>query len=92
MKYLIDTNILLRLVEPKHALHKETVEAILTLRSQDSFFVILLQNISEFWNVCTRPKENNGLGFGIVETNGHLRRLERFFAVVPDTLEVYETL
>ncbi len=55
MKYLVDTNILLRLVESTHPQHEEAAHAITTLRQEDNTFYILLQNISEFWNVCTRP-------------------------------------
>ena len=67
MKYLLDTNILLRLVELTHAQHKEAREALKTLRRQNCVFYILLQNVSEFWNVCTRPKDKNGLGLSIAQ-------------------------
>lgn len=90
MKYLLDTNILLRLVEINHAHHKEASESLRTLRRQNYTFVILLQNISEFWNVCTRPFDKNGLGFSIAKTDSHLKRFERFFTVLPDTEEVYK--
>ena len=48
MKYLLDTNILLRLVELAHAQHKEASEALKSLRRQNCVFYILLQNVSEF--------------------------------------------
>jgi predicted nucleic acid-binding protein len=89
MKYLLDTNILLRLVESAHVQHKEASEALKTLRRQNGVFYILLQNVSEFWNVCTRPKDKNGLGLSIVQADSYLKRLERFFTVLPDTEEVY---
>ena len=90
MKYLLDTNILLRLIELTHKHHKETSEALRKLRQQNCTFYILLQNISEFWNVCTRPKDKNGLGLSITETDLQLKRFERFFKFLPDTTEVYE--
>ena len=90
MKYLIDTNILLRLVELNHPQHKEASEALKKLRQQNHTFFILLQNISEFWNVCTRPKDKNGLGFSIAETDLHLKKFERLFTYLPDTIETYE--
>jgi predicted nucleic acid-binding protein len=89
MKYLLDTNILLRLVESAHAQHREASEALKILRRQNCVFYILLQNVSEFWNVCTRPKDKNGLGLSIAQTHSHLKRLERFFTVLSDTEEVY---
>ncbi len=90
MKYLLDTNILLRLVERTHQHHKEASETLKRLRRQNCTFFILLQNISEFWNVCTRPKDKNGLGLSIAETDLHLKRFERFFTFLPDTTEVYK--
>ncbi len=85
-----DTNILLRLVEITQAQHKAVSEALKKLKSQNAEFYILLQNISEFWNVCTRPKDKNGLGLTISETDLQLKRLERFFIFLPDTTEVYK--
>lgn len=90
MKYLLDTNILLRLVESNHPHHKEAAEALKKLRRQGFNFYILLQNVSEFWNVCTRPLDKNGLGFSIETTDLQLKRLERFFIFLPDTDEVYK--
>jgi predicted nucleic acid-binding protein len=90
MKYLLDTNILLRLIELKHAQHKEAKESLKKLRRQNYTFYILLQNISEFWNVCTRPLDKNGLGLSIAKTDSHLKRFERFFTVLPETEEVYK--
>ncbi len=90
MKYLLDTNILLRLVEIIQAQHKVVSESLKKLKSQNAEFYILLQNISEFWNVCTRPKDKNGLGLTISETDLQLKRLERFFIFLPDTTEVYK--
>jgi len=92
MKYLLDTNILLRLVELAHAQHKEAREALKTLRRQNCVFYILLQNVSEFWNVCTRPKDKNGLGLSITQADLYLKRLERFFTLLPDTEAVYRKL
>jgi predicted nucleic acid-binding protein len=89
MKYLLDTNILLRLIELNHPHHTEVSKALKTLRRQNITFYVLLQNVSEFWNVCTRPADKNGLGFSIAKTDMHLKRFERLFKLLPDTEEVY---
>ncbi len=60
MNYLLDTNILLRLVELQHSHHNEAKNAVNTLLKRGDTLYILLQNISEFWNVCTCPKDRNG--------------------------------
>lgn len=89
MKYLLDTNILLRLIEPNHEQHSATVDALLKLKNQNCSFFILIQNVSEFWNVCTRPIENNGLGLSIARTNAHVKRFEMLFVVLFETEDVY---
>lgn len=83
MKYLLDTNILLRLIELNHPQHKQASEALKKLKNQNAEFYILLQNISEFWNVCTRLKVKNGLGLSIAETDLHLKRFKRFLNFFP---------
>jgi predicted nucleic acid-binding protein len=90
MKYLLDTNILLCLVEIKHPHHKTAIKALKKLRQQNYTFCVLLQNVSEFWNVCTRPADRNGLGFSISKTDLQLKRFERLFETLPDTLDVYK--
>lgn len=87
---LIDTNILLRLIELESPQHDEAQTAIdQLLESGDSLYV-LLQNVSEFWNVCTRPAENNGLGLTIKQTNDELSKLEQVFDLLLDTEDVYK--
>jgi predicted nucleic acid-binding protein len=61
MRYLIDTGILLRLVDtqdPHHALVQSVFE---TLGNQGDDLYITTQNVAELWNVATRPLANNGL-------------------------------
>ena len=50
---------------------------------------ILLQNVSEFWNVCTRPLDKNGFGFSIAQADAELSKIESVFDILPDTEEVY---
>ena len=44
---------------------------------------------AEFWNVSTRPADRNGFGQTPLETDDILRRVERFFPLLPDSPEVY---
>jgi predicted nucleic acid-binding protein len=82
MAILIDTNILLRLVQPAHSMHLAAVQALATLIERDETLVVAVQNMAEFWNVATRPEVNNGLGFTIEEARDELSKLEGFFAVL----------
>ena len=90
MNYLADTNILLRLVELQSAHHTEAKNAVDKLLKRGDTLYLLLQNVSEFWNVCTRPFDKNGLGFSIAETDAELSKIEQVFDILPDTLETYE--
>lgn len=50
-----------------------------------------VQNVAEFWNVCTRPASaRGGLGLSLAETNQRLRLLERIVAVLPDSPAAYQ--
>ena len=62
MRFLLDSGILLRLVD-EHDLQQDLVEtAVGTLGNRGDELYISSQNIAEFWNVATRPVANNGLG------------------------------
>jgi predicted nucleic acid-binding protein len=89
MNYLVDTNILLRLSDRNHPQHLIVRKAVRILRSQGDNLSITPQNCAEFWNVATRPSDKNGFGFDVEKTAKLLRFIERIFAVVPDTPEIY---
>lgn len=87
--YLLDTNILLRLSkrsDPRHGLVKAALDA-LTDRGAD--ICCTPQNISEFWNVCTRPSDRNGFGLSISEADEALQAIERTLTVLPDNEQIY---
>jgi len=87
--YLIDTNVLLRLFrkdDPQYQLIKAVLRE---LNWQGSALYFSLQNIAEFWNVCTRPPERNGYGLSIDETNECVEELERTMTFLPDSEQVY---
>jgi predicted nucleic acid-binding protein len=90
MSTLADTNILLRRTQPDHPSHALAVESVAKLLSTGEPVYFTLQNISEFWNVATRPAANNGLGFTASLALGELEKIERFLTVLPDSPAVYE--
>ena len=61
MRYLIDTGILLRLVDKQDPQHVLVQSAFETLGNRGDDLYITTQNIAELWNVATRPVANNGL-------------------------------
>jgi predicted nucleic acid-binding protein len=47
------------------------------------------QNISEFWNVATRPVANNGLGFPVSLVLAEVEKIERILTLLPDSPATY---
>lgn len=89
MSFLLDTNILLRLVEPAHSMHAAALDASSGLLAADKAVHIIPQNISEFWNVCTRPVGQNGLGLSPEQTDAEVSRIETLFPILLDEPGIY---
>jgi len=85
MSYLVDTNVLLRLVQKNSPMHPYARKAIIMLRRQGVSLCIVPQNLIEFWAVATRPISNNGLGLSIDEASQAIDKIKRIFVLYPDT-------
>lgn len=86
---LVDTNLLIRTLQPHHPLYPIADGAIATLRSQNRRLYLVPQNLIEFWTVATRPTEVNGLGLSTAAARTEIERLERFFTVLRETPALY---
>ena len=75
MGTLVDTNILLRIVQRNHPHHAIALNGLERLMAGTQVY-FTLQNIAEFWNAATRPIENNGLGYSIPFTLGEVEKIE----------------
>lgn len=90
MLVLLDTGILLRLLEPTDPQHATVRGAVRALRARGDTLVIAAQNAAEFWNVCTRPASaRGGFGLSVAEAERRLRAIERLFPVIPDGAAAY---
>ena len=89
MKCLVDTNILLRLVQKNSPMHLDTQRAILKLKKQGEFLCIIPQNIVEFWAVATRPLDKNGLGLSITQAEEESEKLKKIFILELDTPQIF---
>ena len=82
----IDTNVLLRAVDPASPDHQLALQSLRDLREQGVVFCITLQNLVEFWAVSTRPSESRGgLGFTFREAMAEIEDMESVYMLVPDT-------
>jgi len=89
MTVLVDTNVLLRRIQPNHTHHKAAVESVTRLLDAGETLCFTPQNIAEFWNVMTRPQANNGLGFSTSQTGREVAKIEALFTLLPDTPAIY---
>ena len=89
MPVLVDTNILVRAVQRNHPLMRTARQALRLLVQNGEELCVTHQNIAEFWNVCTRPADANGLGNSIAATDRLTSRIEMFFTVLPDSPEAF---
>ena len=91
MLVLVDSGILLRLLEPTVPQYGVIRGAVRALRGRGDTLVTAHQNASEFWNVCTRPvTARGGFGLSIADADRRLRVIERLFRVVPDSPSTYQ--
>lgn len=90
MAYLLDTGILLRLINRADQEHVLIRKALVDLRRNGHALVTTFQNLTEFWNVCTRPSTaRGGYGFSTALTERKLRIIERVATLLPDSPAAY---
>lgn len=89
MLVLVDTNILLRSVDPTHSMNFDAINSTTKLKQKGAKLYIVPQNLIEFWNVYTRPLNKNGLGHTVAKAPSEVIRLKSFFQLLPDTPDIY---
>ena len=88
--FFVDTNILLRIVNPSDPHHALARRALSTLRNARCPLQIAAQNLVEAWNVMTRPQKQNGFGWTARDTAGVIENLEQAFALLTSPPQVHE--
>ncbi|HEY4358810.1 MAG TPA: type II toxin-antitoxin system VapC family toxin [Acidobacteriaceae bacterium] len=84
MAVLLDTNILLRLLQPQHPHSAMTERALNILRRRNETLNIASQNLVECWAVMTRPTIENGLGLSVDAASIELEKFKRLFVLLPE--------
>jgi hypothetical protein len=88
LPYLADTNILLRISQRQDPQYEIIRTALRLLRTQGANLCFTSQNLAEFWNVCTRPKEQNGYGLSTAG-DGSAGLIEAGFTFLPDSEQIH---
>ena len=89
MSVFVDTNVLLRSVQPTHPSHGAAVRSVARLIREGESLVVTPQIIAEFWNVATRPTDKNGLGFSPDTVTAEVAKIEEFCSIVAESIDVY---
>ena len=84
MAFLIDTNVLVRTLQPHHPHCAQAERAVAALRTANEVLHVAAQNLIEFWAVATRPEGENGLGMSIEAASRELTALKRLFSLLPE--------
>lgn len=89
MSVLLDTNVLCRLVEPKHPLCNSAGEAIRALQNRGDELFVVPQVLYEFWVVVTRPENQNGLGLTAQQAALSIQLCRRFSVLLPESRGIF---
>ena len=89
MGYLVDTNILTRLIVLKDPLSQLARAAIDKLQQDGAGLLVAPQNLIEFWAVATRPVEANGLGLSVERAAEEVTRFEGVFRLADEPPELF---
>jgi len=86
---LIDSNVLIRWVQPEDLQFQVAQRAIRRLEDIGDFPCYTSQNLGEFWNVLTRPAVRNGYGLSPEQANTRANEIEAKFRLIPDSPLVF---
>jgi predicted nucleic acid-binding protein len=89
LSVLVDTNVLLRRLEPRHPHYRDAVAGTERLILSGEAVHVSAQNIAEFWAAATRATGQNGLGLDAAAAAAAVDRIEQTFALLPDDPEIY---
>ena len=91
MAILVDTNILLRSVQPHHPHYSMVETAFSILRAGNERLNVSVQNLIEFWAVATRPVESeNGLGMTPSAAAEELQVLIDLFLLLSEPVSIFD--
>ena len=88
-RVILDTNIILRIIDKTSPDHKLSYSIIKRLISENYEICIIPQVLIEFWVVATRPVNSNGFGWDESYTMIELEKLQDIFIMLPDNESIF---
>jgi predicted nucleic acid-binding protein len=85
---LIDTNVLLRGLQPLSPSLSIAAGAVDSLRQSGETMVLAVQNIIEFWAVATRPLKDNGLGLSVERAVREIAGFKELFEILLESAHI----
>jgi predicted nucleic acid-binding protein len=89
VKWLVDTNLLLRIAQPSHPMYVDASRSLATIAGRGDQLGIIPQNLIEFWVVAARPIADNGLGISPANAADELINFKNLFVVLPDEAGIF---
>jgi len=87
--YLLDTNILIRLVDSTALGHRLVLDAVAAILASGNECVLTGQVLIEFWVVATRPLQVNGLGWTAQQADEEISQLLDQFPLLEEDSTVF---
>jgi predicted nucleic acid-binding protein len=87
--HLLDTNILLRLSRRDDPDYDMVRTALAALQGTGAELCYTPQNLIEFWNVATRPKDRRGFGLSLSEVDHEAQLIEDELTLLPDNAQIH---
>lgn len=84
MRYLVDTNVMLRFFDLASARNPEVTAAMDTVTSGANDACVCAQVMVESWVAATCPREVNGFGLDPVQADTRLTEIETLFRYLPE--------
>lgn len=88
--YLLDTNVVVRLLEPSAPEHTMVRDALRRLWTEGHSLVLASQVLVELWVVATRPLDVNGFGWEPGKVGEAISALRQQFGFLDERPEVFE--
>lgn len=88
--YLLDTNVVLRLIDRENPAHEQCRMAVEALITRGDEPCLAPQVLVEFWVVATRPKQSNGFGWDPTTAKDAIEGLRSQFSLRPEGKELFE--
>ena len=88
-RYLLDTNVVLRLCNLSDVQHHLATSAVSYLLAQEDECFLATQTIIELWVVATRPVAVNGLGWTVEQTRSIIDDLLNRFPMLEESSQIF---